>query len=114
MIQIQLMIRGGEKTYLAHGVSLRNTLEAYGLYREYEQAKGDYGDELIERCLAFISRLFSESFTVDELKDGYQESAFVLIPSMLGAVVSYANGEIVNFPNPARATAPVKATAMEI
>lgn len=104
MMQLTLMIGGKEKSYRAAGLCLRTSLEAYGLYREYEAAQGDYSDELIERCLDYIRRIFGGAFSADELLDGYRESAFALIPGVLGAAIRYVNDEIVNFPNPAQRT----------
>ena len=104
MFQIKLTVKGKEKTYRAAGMSLRASLDAYALYREYSQCEGDYSPDLIERCIAFIVRLFGGAFTEDELLDGYGYSAFALIPEILSAAIQYANDAIVNFPQPATET----------
>lgn len=101
MIQITLNLRGKARTYRASGMNLGASLDAYEIYREYTAAGGDYSAELIERCLDFICRIFGGSFTADELKKGYDGSAFVLIPTMLRVAVGYVNDQIANFPEPA-------------
>ena len=101
MIQITLIVNGKEQTYRAAGMNLKYSLTAYELYKEYSQAEGDYGDELIEKCLQFVTGIFGGAFTEKQLLDGYKGSAFILFPNMLRACVSYVNEEIVNFPEPA-------------
>lgn len=101
MIQIALMINGKEETFHAAGVTLRSSLSAYDLYKEYTEAAGDYSKDLLDRCLNFICGCFGSAFSYDDLLDGYKGSAFALIPGMLTAVVSYVHEQIVNFPEPA-------------
>lgn len=100
MIQIQLMVNGKEETFRAAGVNLRNSLLAYDLYKEYTEANGDYSNDLLEKCLDFICGCFGNAFSINELKDGYRGSAFILIPGMLNEVVGYVHEQIVNFPKP--------------
>ncbi len=103
MIQIALIVSGKEQIYRAAGMNLKNSLTAYELYKEYSQAEGDFSDELIEKCLLFVTGIFGGAFTREQLLEGYKGSAFILFPNMLRACVSYVNEEIVNFPEPATA-----------
>ena len=103
MISIELTIRGKAKRFTAWGVTLRTTLEAYGLYKEYDAAGGNYSPELLDRCAAFVCRVFGGAFDEAQLLDGYMGSAFRLYPSMLNAVVGYSNETIANFPEPVTA-----------
>lgn len=111
MIQIRLMVDGKEETFRAAGVNLRNSLLAYDLYKEYTEANGDYPRELLDKCLDFICSCFGYAFSGDQLLDGYRGSAFILIPGMLNAVVSYVHEQIVNFPRPAQEPDPMTATS---
>ena len=101
MISITLMVNGKERAYVARGVNLRTSLDAYGLFREYEAAAGDYSEGLLDRCLEFVTRCFGNAFSVEQLLTGYLGSAFRLIPNLLQAVVAYSSEAIVNFPEPA-------------
>ena len=101
MIQITLIVSGKEQIYRAAGMNLRNSLTAYELYKKYSQAEGDYSVGLIQDCLRFITDIFGDVFTEEQLLDGYKGSAYILIPNMLRTCVSYVNEEIVNFPMPA-------------
>lgn len=104
MINITLTVNGADRKYQAHGVTLRTSLDAYALYREYEQAAGNYDEALLERCCDFIVRCFGYAFDRQQLEAGYMGSAFRLIPNMLQAVVAYSSEAIVNFPEPATMT----------
>lgn len=101
MIQITLIVDGRSRIYAAAEVCMRTSLEAYRLFREYSAAGGDYSDDLLARCASFVCGCFGDVFTVDQLLDGYQGSAFALYPSLLNAVVGYVHDRIVNFPEPA-------------
>ena len=96
MLNITLTIKGKEVPFTARGVNIRASYLAYELYKEYTMANGDYPQELLDRCAEFVCTCFGHAFTVEQLLDGYQGSAFRLYPSMLNAV-------IVNFPEPATA-----------
>ena len=104
MIQITLAINGRSRTYTATDICMRTSLDSYRLMREYSQADGDYTDDLLRRCGEFVCDCFGGVFTVDQLMDGYRDSAFTLYPSMLAAVVGYIHDKIINFPEPVTAT----------
>ena len=103
MLTIKLTINGKEKEFVARGVTLRASYDAYELYREYDLAGGVYPPDLLERIEALICRIFGNAFTQEQLLDGYHGSAFVLYPSVLHTVVGYSNERIANFPPPATA-----------
>ena len=42
MITIELIQKGRSKVYKARGISLRLSLDAYDIFREYSSAGGDY------------------------------------------------------------------------
>ena len=100
MINITLMVNGKDQTYKAAGMNLSASIEAYDLFREYDEAKGDYSSELLQRCFKFVCKIFGNAFSVHELGSGYKGSAFVLLPNILQAAVGYVDGQIVNFPAP--------------
>lgn len=102
MIQIKLMINGREETYTAAGVTLRASLKAYDLYREYTLADGDYNKELLDKCLDFVVLIFGNAFSRAQLMDGYKGSAFSLYPAIMSAVIAYVHEQTVNFPEPAK------------
>ena len=104
MIKIKLLIKGKEREYVARGVNLRVSYDAYELYREYELAGGNYPPELMEKLEDFVVRVFGGAFTREQLLDGYRGSAYRLYPGMLNAVVGYTNEAIINFPEPANQT----------
>lgn len=110
MISISLMVGGKEQTYTARGVTLRTSLMAYDLYREYDLCAGNYTPDLLDRCAAFVCACFGGAFTQDQLMDGYMGSAFRLFPNMLNAVVGYSNETIANFPEPAATTTEIPET----
>ena len=100
MIHITLIISGKSKTYKAAGVNLSNSIEAYDLYREYTEANGNYPSELLDRCCEFVTKIFGNAFTVQELGNGYKGSAFTLLPNLFSAVIGYVEEQVINFPEP--------------
>ena len=105
MITIELIQKGRSKVYKARGISLRLSLDAYDIFRDYSAAGGDYKRELLDRCAQFVCDVFGNAFTVEDLETGYQGSAFVLYPSMLNAVIGYTAEAVANFPEPSIMTA---------
>lgn len=90
------------KTYTAPGVKMRACIDAYQQCEEYEKKEGITPDD-IDRYLAFIADLFGNQFSIDDLKDGYVGSPFVLIPQLLRATIGYVHERIEVFPTPATA-----------
>ena len=103
MITIRLMNHGKEREYVSKGVTLGVSYSAYNLFRRYEEAAGNYPLELLKELESFVCRVFGGAFSEEELRNGYQGSAFRLYPSILQAVVAYSSEAIVNFPEPAMA-----------
>lgn len=91
-----------DRTYTAPGVTMRSCIDAYRLCEEYEKTEVITPDE-IDRYLGFIADLFGNQFSIDELKDGYVGSPFVLIPQLLRATIGYVHERIQVFPTPATA-----------
>lgn len=90
------------KTYTAPGVTMRSCIDAYRLCEAYEKNEGITPDD-IDRYLGFIADLFGNQFSIDQLKDGYVGSPFVLIPQLLRATIGYVHERIEVFPTPATA-----------
>ena len=96
------------KTYRSE-IRLRESLDAFDLAERWDKARGVYSQELIDEALSFVVRCFGGQFTAEELLDGYEGSAFALIPNFLRAVIGYVAEEMADFP-PRAATETMKRT----